>query len=129
MGYLSVAENIASVQSEIAKQLSGNTPDTEAFMHITRSAAQSSLLIEELTMGEEAPNINLQLYFRTRYEKVVGTTTSDDGWLTPALQRVLLNRLKLDRNDFEAGFSDCIDSFLCAEINDEDLPWDVNETE
>jgi hypothetical protein len=77
---------------------------------------------------EGRKSINLPLYFRSLYEKSVGSMTDDAAGLKCALKRPLFNRLMLDGNEFEAGYCDCQDIFLCAEIDDEDLPWNVNET-
>jgi hypothetical protein len=44
------------------------------------------------------------------------------------LRDILKNNLVLQQH-LKAGDSDAclVDHFLCAEISDEDLPWDVNE--
>lgn len=41
---------------------------------------------------------------------------------------LLKSKLVLDKGH-QAGVGDCEDCFLCAEVEDEDLPWDVDEND
>ncbi|KAE8442861.1 hypothetical protein EG329_002603 [Mollisiaceae sp. DMI_Dod_QoI] len=43
--------------------------------------------------------------------------------------KLLTNNLVLQGRDYLAGEGDYQDWFLCAEISDEDLPWDITQTE
>ncbi len=43
--------------------------------------------------------------------------------------KLLTNNLVLHGRDYLAGEGDYQDWFLCAEISDEDLPWDITQTE
>jgi hypothetical protein len=45
------------------------------------------------------------------------------------LRGLLRSNLILDRGVYEAGEGDLMDNFLCAKIADEDLPWDITETD
>lgn len=42
---------------------------------------------------------------------------------------LLRSSIVLEKGVYEAGKENCEDNFLCAEVTDEDLPWDVNETD
>lgn len=63
--------------------------------------------------------VSLPRYFRLLFDK---------GFEFSGLREVLENKLVLNRKRFKAG-EDEEDSFFCAEIDDDDLTWDVNETE
>jgi hypothetical protein len=39
------------------------------------------------------------------------------------------SKLVLCRGLYKPGDGCCKDNFLCAEIDDEDLPWDTNKTD
>jgi len=45
------------------------------------------------------------------------------------LDDLLRNKLALDRNARVSGMDGANNSFLCVEISDEDLPWDLEETD
>lgn len=40
---------------------------------------------------------------------------------------LLESQLFLKNGEYEVGRSSCKDYFLCAEVADDDLPWDINE--
>lgn len=42
---------------------------------------------------------------------------------------LLDNKLVLDKGVCRAGEGDFENYFFCAEVSDEDLPWDINETD
>ena len=44
-----------------------------------------------------------------------------------ALKKLLMSNLSLDRSGDEASAGIYTSSFLCADIPDEDLPWDSSE--
>ncbi|KAL2070505.1 hypothetical protein VTL71DRAFT_13531 [Oculimacula yallundae] len=49
--------------------------------------------------------------------------------LSDALCQLMVNNLRLDRSGFGLGKSGEDDYFLCAQINDDEMPWDSTETD
>jgi hypothetical protein len=74
------------------------------------------------------PTQNAKFY---RSLKVEDANHHHEDWeqLGTALSRLLASNLVLDQTVFGAGDGEglCNRSFLCAEISDEDLPWDSSE--
>lgn len=74
------------------------------------------------------PTQNAKFY---RSLKAEDASHDHEDWeqLGTALSRLLTNNLVLDQTGFGAGDDGglCNRPFLCAEISDEDLPWDPSE--
>jgi hypothetical protein len=51
-----------------------------------------------------------------------------DGPIYPPFSRLLANKLALNE-DAVAGAGDFADFFLCCELDDDELPWDVTQTD
>jgi hypothetical protein len=69
-------------------------------------------------------SISLPVYYRSLYDLSDRGESPFKPWLEP----IFSNNLTLIR-DAEAGKGLFKNYFLCAEIGDEDLPWDINEEE
>lgn len=54
-------------------------------------------------------------------------STANEEEVKSLLEPILRNNLKLDQNGTKAGENEYAELFLCAEIEDGDLPWDPNE--
>jgi hypothetical protein len=91
-----------------------------------RRIARNIISMAEFGMAHARANdrLNLPLYYRDLYE-------SHDGSSSEIVRTVLAHLFKknllLDKSGATAGFDKYIEYFLCAEIDDEDLPWDINQ--
>lgn len=73
-------------------------------------------------------------FYRGLYREWPSSTTSDSNYharpllasAKEALADVLKNKLVLDRRSIHAGDGKYHEQFLCAEVNDLELPWDVS---
>lgn len=44
-----------------------------------------------------------------------------------AFEGIFESNLVLAKSMYKVGKVECVDNFLCAEVDDKDLPWDINE--
>lgn len=51
----------------------------------------------------------------------------NDEDLREVLEPLMTNKLRLDKSDVQAGEGKYRDFFLCADVDDIDLPWDPDE--
>ncbi len=115
-----VAEKVAELQHSIAKVLAmawiGHAfYTTEYYLEAMKQASTKAYNQREAKM-------NLPKYFRFLQGSVAFR-------FSELFKLVLMNNLTIGIRGPEAGEAGCEDQFFCAEIDDEELPWDVNETD
>jgi hypothetical protein len=87
-----------------------------------------SLAKQLLNFAPECTHDSKVLYpkfFRLCYERI---ENNEDRIICPLFSRLLANQLVLN-SSAAAGTEDFADFFLCCEVKDDELPWDITQTD
>jgi hypothetical protein len=104
-------------------------------LHLVLASSQAEASLRNIVnnwmgyLGSDSPPAACASFYRKVYNdwpqyflQHNGTTPKDKA--RDALKALLENKLALDTNSLQAGVGACSSSFLCAHIEDDELPWD-----
>jgi hypothetical protein len=117
-----ISTQVLSVYADITRSLCVKDASEDKGLETERSKAVSIIFKHDSEDGD--PTFEpLPRYMRRIRDAGMNILSREN------LDNLLRNRLVLNHCAYRAGDFLCYDHFLCATIADEDLPWDLTETD